>query len=92
MLGKHKSSIRNSDNESDADIRDAHTRQTVSRGPRAQNDTYTTSRTVSLVGREPRFRCDGRMVEINTSLESPWSTKLKSIAFNLNRGHLDELE
>ena len=30
-------------------------------------------------------------VEINTSLESPWSTKLKIITFNLNRGELDEL-
>ena len=34
---------------------------------------------------------DGRTVEINTPLENSWSTKLKSITFNLNRGQLDEL-
>ena len=48
--------------------------------------------TVSLVSRVLSFFCDGRMVEINTSIESDWSTKLKSITFDLNRVHLDELE
>ena len=32
------------------------------------------------------------MVELNTSLESSWSTKLKFITFDLNRGIFDELE
>ena len=32
------------------------------------------------------------MVESNTSIESTWSTKLKCITFDLNRGQLDELE
>ena len=48
--------------------------------------------TVSLVSRVPSFCCDGRTVEINRSLESPWSTKLKSITFNPNRAIFDEKE
>ena len=35
---------------------------------------------------------DGRTVESNSPLESSWSTKLKSITFDPNRGQLDGLE
>ena len=47
---------------------------------------------VSLVSRVPRFRCGGGMVEINTSIESPWSTKLISVDIVVNRGQFDELK
>ena len=45
--------------------------------------------TVSLVSRVLSFFCDGRVVEINTPLESSWSTKLKSITFDPNRAIFD---
>ena len=48
--------------------------------------------TVHLVSRDPRFRCGGRTIELNTSIESALSIKLKFVTFDLNRGHLDELE
>ena len=48
--------------------------------------------TASLVSRVSRFRCGGRTVEINTSIESAWSTKLKFITFDLNIGIFDELQ
>ena len=32
------------------------------------------------------------MVEINTPLESPWSTKLISVIFDYNKAIFDELE
>ena len=48
--------------------------------------------TVSLVCHDPSFCYDGRTVEINTPLESSWSTKLKYISFDFNRGQSDELE
>ena len=53
---------------------------------------FPKNHTVSSVSRDPSFRCGGRMVELNTSLESSWSTKLKFITFDLNRGIFDELE
>ena len=48
--------------------------------------------TVSLVSRDPSFCCDDCMVEINTPLESAWSTKLISVGTVVNRGMFDELE
>ena len=58
-------------------------------------DWFATSQsvqsTVSLVSREPSFCCGGRTVRINMPLESAWSTKLKFITFDRNRGQLDEL-
>ena len=48
--------------------------------------------TVSLVSHDPSFCYDGRTVKINTPLESSWSTKLKYISFDFNRGQSDELE
>ena len=48
--------------------------------------------TVSLVSHDLSFCCDGRTVAINTPLESSWSTKLKYITFDFNRGQSDELE
>ena len=35
---------------------------------------------------------DGRTAELNTPLESSWSTKLKSITFDPNRAIFDEQE
>ena len=49
-------------------------------------------RTVSLVSHDPSFCCDGPTEEINASLESSWSTKLKSITFDPNRAIFDEQE
>ena len=46
--------------------------------------------TVSLVSRVTSFFCDGRTIEINTSLESSWSTKLTSVGIAVNRGIFDE--
>ena len=48
--------------------------------------------TVSLASHDPSFCCDDRTVKINTSLESSWSTKLKFVTFDLNRGIFDELQ
>ena len=59
---------------------------------RCRTTAPTAVPTVSLVSHDPSFCCDGRTVEINTSLESSWSTKLISIAFDLNRAMFDELQ
>ena len=48
--------------------------------------------TVRLVSRDLRFRCGDHTIELNPSLESAGSTKLKFVTFDLNRGQLDELE
>ena len=48
--------------------------------------------TVRLVSRVPSFFCGDRTIEINTSLESAWSTKLISVGIIVNRGRLDEVE
>ena len=48
--------------------------------------------TVNLVSRRHGFFPGGRLVEINTSLESSWSPIFISVGFDLNRGQLDELE
>ena len=53
---------------------------------------YEQNNTVHFVSRDPSFCCRRSLTEINTSLESAWSTKLKSIAFGLNRGIFDELD
>ena len=47
---------------------------------------------VSLVSRDPMFRCSGRTIELNTSLERSWSTRLISVGLVVNRGIFDELE
>ena len=62
--------------------------QQTTEQPKTKQKTHT----VSLVSHDPSFCCDGRTVEINTSLESSWSTKLISIAFDLNRAMFDELQ
>ena len=49
-------------------------------------------RTVNLVSHVHGFFPGGRLVEINTSLESSWSPILISVGFDLNRGQLDELQ
>ena len=49
-------------------------------------------RTVSLVSRVPSLCCDGRMVEINTSIESAWSTELIFVGIVVNRAIFGELE
>ena len=48
--------------------------------------------TVRLVSHDPRFRCRSPLAEINTPLESAWSTKLKFVTFDPSRDQLDELE
>ena len=48
--------------------------------------------TVSFVSRDPNFCCDDCMVEINTSFESSWSTKVVSVGIVVNRGMFDMLE
>ena len=50
------------------------------------------STTVRLVSHDPSFCYDSRTVKMNTPLESSWSTKLKYITFDFNRGQSDELE
>ena len=47
---------------------------------------------VILVSRDLWFCCGRRMVEMNTSIESAWSTKSISVGFVVNRDQLDELE
>ena len=47
---------------------------------------------IRLVRRDPEFRCSCRTIELNTSLEGSWSTKLVSVGFSSHRGQLDELE
>ena len=42
------------------------------------------STTVRLVSRDPRFRCSGHRIQLNPSLESSWSMKLKFVTFDLN--------
>ena len=56
----------------------------------SQIDRRTT--TVNLVSRRHGFFSGGRLVEINTSLESSWSPIFISVGFDLNRGQLDELQ
>ena len=48
--------------------------------------------TVNLGSRRHGFPPGGRLVEINTSLESSWSPILISVGFNLNRAIFDEQE
>ena len=48
--------------------------------------------TVNLVSRRHGFFPGGRLVEINTLLESSWSPIFISVGFNLNRGQLHGLE
>ena len=56
------------------------------------SDSYGQSATVNLVSHVHGFFPGGRLVEINTSLESSWSPIFISVGFNLNRGQLDGLE
>ena len=56
------------------------------------NDAAIQNTTVSLVSSHPRFRCSGCTIELNTSLENAWSTKLISVVVSSNRGQLGELE
>ena len=48
--------------------------------------------TVYLVSRVTSFFCRRPLTEINTSLESPWPTKLISVGFSSNRAIFDEQE
>ena len=56
------------------------------------NGSFSHPTTISLVSRDPSFCCGSRTVEINTPLESVWSTKLIFVAFDCNRAIFDEQE
>ena len=45
-----------------------------------------------MVSRVPNFCCGDCTVRISIPIESSWSTKIKFLIFDLNRGEFDELE